>query len=330
MVLPRFLAELKHRNVYRAAVVYAVVGWALLEAADVVLPRLGLPDWAVNVVLAVVLLCFPLALVFAWIFDLNTKGIVRTQPMSSEAHHRLSITAIIEFSLICVLVITVGYLYVDRLSLRERFIDLESSVSNNTSDPVVILMDTFASKGVYDQETRSKSGTNADVLSDVLQELPIITQKETIGSDWDREDQLLKHNPSLVLIHRSAFFHSMNEELEFGYPDNPASYREEDWKRLYEIADNKLVAFLGYISLGNPSTKFVVYSRGTGGEWADKEFRADWVQKAEGRFPSLKGRITAINIPGGVAGGSFRNPGTALLIKELVEELVWSEPTVDN
>ena len=40
MVLPRFLAELKHRNVYRAAVVYAAVGWALLEAADVVLPRL--------------------------------------------------------------------------------------------------------------------------------------------------------------------------------------------------------------------------------------------------------------------------------------------------
>jgi len=47
MVLPRFLAELKHRNVYRAAVVYAAVGWALLEAADVVLPRLGLPDWTV-------------------------------------------------------------------------------------------------------------------------------------------------------------------------------------------------------------------------------------------------------------------------------------------
>jgi hypothetical protein len=36
MVLPRFLAELKHRKVYRAAVVYAAVGWALLEMADVV------------------------------------------------------------------------------------------------------------------------------------------------------------------------------------------------------------------------------------------------------------------------------------------------------
>jgi hypothetical protein len=71
MVLPRFLAELKHRKVYRAAVVYAAVGWALLEMADVVLPRLGLPDWTVNLVLAAVLLGFPLAIVFAWIFDLS-------------------------------------------------------------------------------------------------------------------------------------------------------------------------------------------------------------------------------------------------------------------
>ena len=59
MVLPGFLTELKRRKVYRVALVYSGVGWVLLEAADVVLPRLGFPDWTVNVVLAVVLLGFP-------------------------------------------------------------------------------------------------------------------------------------------------------------------------------------------------------------------------------------------------------------------------------
>ena len=86
MLLPRFLAELKRRNVYRAAIVYAAVGWAVLEAADVVLPRLDLPDWSVNVVLAVVLLGFPLALVFAWIFDVSPQGILRTKSLSPEDH----------------------------------------------------------------------------------------------------------------------------------------------------------------------------------------------------------------------------------------------------
>src|SRR5210317_1545626 len=128
MVLPRFLAELKHRNVYRAAVVYAAVGWALLEMADVVLPRLGLPDWTVNLVLAIVLLGFPLAIVFAWIFDISTQGVVRTPPISPESRHRFSITSIVEFVLIVVLVTTVGYLYVDRLSLQRGMVELESAV----------------------------------------------------------------------------------------------------------------------------------------------------------------------------------------------------------
>ena len=131
MVLPRFLAELKHRNVYRAAVVYAAVGWMLLEAADVVLPRLGLPDWTVNVVLAVVILCFPLAIVFAWIFDLSPRGIVRTEPLSLAGQpHRFSVVSVVEFALICALVATVGYLYLDRLSLQKGMVELESAVKD--------------------------------------------------------------------------------------------------------------------------------------------------------------------------------------------------------
>ena len=75
MGLPRLFAELKHRKVYRVALVYAGVGWALLEASGMVLPRLDLPDWTVNFVLAVVLLGFPLALIFAWIFDFSPEAL---------------------------------------------------------------------------------------------------------------------------------------------------------------------------------------------------------------------------------------------------------------
>jgi hypothetical protein len=49
------------------------------------------------------------------------------------------------------------------------------------------------------------------------------------------------------------------------------------------------------------------------------------VKRAEGRFPSLTDRITKIAIPGGVEGGSFRNPETAHFFKDLVEELVRSK-----
>jgi adenylate cyclase len=135
MVLPRFLTELKRRKVYRAALVYAGVGWVLLEFADVAFPRLGLPDWTVNLVLALVLFGFPFAIVFAWIFDLSAQGVVRTQPISPEAHHRFSIASIAEFVLILVLVVTVGFLYVDRLSLQKMMVEPESEVQEELAVP---------------------------------------------------------------------------------------------------------------------------------------------------------------------------------------------------
>jgi hypothetical protein len=95
MAVHGFLTELKRRKVYRAALVYAGVGWVLLEVADVASPRLGLPDWTVNFVLALFLFGFPFVIVFAWIFDFSAEGVVRTPPLSpGEHHHRFSITSI--------------------------------------------------------------------------------------------------------------------------------------------------------------------------------------------------------------------------------------------
>lgn len=120
MVLSWLLAELKRRKVPRTAMVYAGGGWMLLEVADVVFPRLGLPDWTVNLVLAAVLIGFPVAVVVAWIFDFDPQGIVRTHSASKEMPRPLSVANIAELILIGLLVTTVGYLYVSRLSLQQK------------------------------------------------------------------------------------------------------------------------------------------------------------------------------------------------------------------
>ena len=91
---------------------------------------------------------------------------------------------------------------------------------------------------------------------------------------------------------------------------------------LYEISQNKIVAFLGYVAQVSPDTLFVVYGRGTGGDWEDDQDRAKWVAKAEGRFPALKGRITAVGIPGGVAGGSIHDEMTQQIFRKLVRTLL--------
>lgn len=69
-----FLVELNRRNVTRVAVAYAVASWLLIEVASVVLPTFRAPDWVLQVLIVLLVLGFPLALVFAWVYELTPKG----------------------------------------------------------------------------------------------------------------------------------------------------------------------------------------------------------------------------------------------------------------
>jgi TolB-like protein/Tfp pilus assembly protein PilF len=66
-----FIEELKRRRVFRAGLVYVVAAWAVIQAADIILPRLGLPDWTVTFIIVTAGLGLPIALVLAWLYDIN-------------------------------------------------------------------------------------------------------------------------------------------------------------------------------------------------------------------------------------------------------------------
>ncbi len=72
-----FFAELRRRNVYKVAVAYAVVAWLLIQIATQVFPFFGTPNWAVRLVVLLLILGFPVALVLAWAFEITPEGIKR-------------------------------------------------------------------------------------------------------------------------------------------------------------------------------------------------------------------------------------------------------------
>src|SRR5437868_8147442 len=76
---PSFFAELRRRNVYKVAVAYAIVGWLLVQVATQVFPFLEIPNWVVRLVIALVIIGFPIALVIAWAFEATPQGIQRTE-----------------------------------------------------------------------------------------------------------------------------------------------------------------------------------------------------------------------------------------------------------
>jgi TolB-like protein/Tfp pilus assembly protein PilF len=71
--------ELKRRKVIRVAVVYAATAFAVLQAADIMLPQMGVPPWALSLVVALVVLGFPIALVLGWALEVTPDGIKRTE-----------------------------------------------------------------------------------------------------------------------------------------------------------------------------------------------------------------------------------------------------------
>lgn len=79
MNLRDFFAELKRRNVYKAAVAYAVVGWLLIQVATQVFPFFDISNWAVRVVILVIVAGLPIALIIAWAFELTPQGLKRTE-----------------------------------------------------------------------------------------------------------------------------------------------------------------------------------------------------------------------------------------------------------
>ena len=84
MNLKDFFAELKRRRVYSVAVTYAVVAWLLIQVVTQVFPPFEVPNWAERLVIIAIVLAFPIALVFAWIYDITSQGIVRTEDARPE------------------------------------------------------------------------------------------------------------------------------------------------------------------------------------------------------------------------------------------------------
>ena len=73
-----FLAELKRRKVYKVAIGYVVAGWALAQGIAQVFPVFDISNWAVRLIVLLIVLGFPVALIVSWFFDLTRYGIVRT------------------------------------------------------------------------------------------------------------------------------------------------------------------------------------------------------------------------------------------------------------
>ena len=76
--MSQYFDELKRRNVFRVGAAYAVVGWLVIEVVDTLAPRMAMPDWVPGFFIILILIGFPIALLFSWAFEMTPEGIKKT------------------------------------------------------------------------------------------------------------------------------------------------------------------------------------------------------------------------------------------------------------
>ena len=104
----KLIDELKRRNVFRVGAAYVLLGWVVIQVTDTVSPALNLPEWTLSFVTWIGIVGFPIALFFAWAYELTPDGIKRETDVDRAASIAQATGRKLDIALIALLVITIG------------------------------------------------------------------------------------------------------------------------------------------------------------------------------------------------------------------------------
>ena len=189
---PSIFAELKRRNVYKVAVAYAVVAWLSIQAASILVPTFEAPSWVMKVIVMAVALGFPIAVIFAWAFELTPEGIKHTEdvdPLAASTQGttagRVSKNRTWIYVTVIGAALSVGLFFMGRYTVRESSSGSPSSLSEKS---IAVLP--------FDNQNRDP---DTDYLCDGIPESIINSLSEL---------------PKLKVMSRNSVFHYKGKEAD--------------------------------------------------------------------------------------------------------------------
>ena len=110
--------ELKRRNVFRVAIAYVAVAWLVTQVADIVFESFGTPDWVMKTLLFVIAIGFPIAILFAWAFEMTPEGIKREKDVDRSQSITRETGQKLNRMIIGVLAVAVVFLLIDKFGIQ--------------------------------------------------------------------------------------------------------------------------------------------------------------------------------------------------------------------
>ena len=190
-----FFAELKRRNVYKVAIAYAVIAWLLMQIATQVFPFLEIPNWAIRLVIMLIVIGFPIALVIAWAFELTPEGLKRTE-FADELPTKAPRNRVWIYVVIIAGAISVGVFFLGRYTSSKQSAELPAKsiavlpFDNLSRDPdnayfaegiqneILTKLATVRDLKVISRTSAAKYQSKPDNLKTVAQELGVSTVLE--------------------------------------------------------------------------------------------------------------------------------------------------------
>src|SRR4030095_14406087 len=163
-----FFAEQKRRNVIRAAGLYLVGAWLIVQVAGTVLPMCGAPECLPRTIVILLAVGFVPAVIFSWIFELTSEGLKRDEDVAPEQSITPQTGRRMDRMIIVVLVLALGYFAFDKFVLTpRREAALVASAVPNESKSVI----NAKSIAVLPFENRSEDKANAYFTDGVQDEI---------------------------------------------------------------------------------------------------------------------------------------------------------------
>ena len=198
-----FFKELKRRNVFRVGIAYTVTAWLLLQVTDIIFPRIGLPDSAVTLVIALLVIGFIPALIFAWAFEMTPEGIKREKDVDRSQSIAPITGRKLDRVIIGILTVLVAYLLIDKLVLQEPA---------TIPEPV-------ETQVAQEQDQPATESAEAEVSGQSVAVLPFVSmssgEDDTYFADGLTEEILnsLARLPELLVTARTSSFHFKDKNM---------------------------------------------------------------------------------------------------------------------
>ncbi len=145
--MSQLFQELKRRNVFRVAFAYLAVAWLILQAADIVLDNIEAPAWLMKALMFFMVAGFPVAMIFAWAFEMTPEGIKREAEVDRSTSITQQTGKKLNRVIIGVLGVAVVFLLIDKFQPGET----EAPLSTTSEKSVAVLPFVAMSSGPDDE-----------------------------------------------------------------------------------------------------------------------------------------------------------------------------------